>query len=389
VEASSTTLPQTAVPAALQPQPAKRRQLRNLLPFLLIVALPTVLALVYLWLFAADRYQSEARFVLRQPGQNLLNNPALSELMQVAGVSRSGDDGFVVQEFLLSRAAMQRVQKTANFRESLAPAAHDPLWRFPSLFSSNSDEGLFGHYERLVSADFDSTTGVSSLTVQAFSPADARRLANALLDEAEALVNRLNERARRDAISLAEAEVDRMKARMQASQEALVAFRERERLIDPGQATFAILETIARLSGDAADVSVQLNELRQGSPKAPQATSLRNRRAALEAQIEAERRQLAGDAKAIAPRIAEYERLMLEREFANRALLASMAAAETARVDAQRQLVYLERVAEPSYPDYPAFPYRIIWSFVVLAASYLTYRIWLIIAADVRRHAEI
>jgi hypothetical protein len=87
----------------------------------------------------------------------------------------------------------------------MAPAAHDPLWQFPNLFTSDSHEGLFSHYERLVSADFDSTTGVSTLKVQAFSPEDARRLTKALLDDAEALVNRLNERARRDAISIAEA----------------------------------------------------------------------------------------------------------------------------------------------------------------------------------------
>src|SRR4051794_8366997 len=89
VEASSTGLPETLTPAVLAPRPTLRRRLANLLPLLLFIALPTVLALVYLWLFAVDRYQSEARFVLRQPGQNLQNNPALAEIMQVAGVSRS------------------------------------------------------------------------------------------------------------------------------------------------------------------------------------------------------------------------------------------------------------------------------------------------------------
>ena len=92
---------------------------------------------------------------------------------------------------------------------------------------------------------------------------------------------------------------------------------------------------------------MQINELEKNSPKAPQITPLRTRRAALEAQIATERRRLAGDAQSIAPRIAEYERLMLEREFAEKALMSAMTAVEMARVEALRQQVYLERVATP------------------------------------------
>ena len=47
-------------------------------------------------------------------GQNLQNNPALSEIMQVAGVSRSGDDGYAVQEFLTSRAAMHQLDNVRS-----------------------------------------------------------------------------------------------------------------------------------------------------------------------------------------------------------------------------------------------------------------------------------
>ena len=158
--------------------------------------------------------------------------------------------------------------------------------------------------------------------------------------------------------------------------------------MDPSHATLAVLETIAKLSEDAAQVSVQLNELDKASPNAPQLAALRMRRAALESQIAIERHRLAGDAQSIAPRIAEYERLMLEREFAERALLAAMSAVEMARVEALRQQVYLERVAAPGRPDYPAYPWKIIWSFSVMAAGYMIWRIWRILTADARRHSR-
>ena len=371
---------------------AESRERRRVWPegtvsLLLLVVLPTFLAVGYFCFLAADRYESEARFVLRTPGIKALPGTSIANLLPGAGAARANDDGHIVHEFLESRDAPRLLERTADLREAFAPAIRDPFWRFPNLFTSNTEEGLARHFQRFLTTDFNSTTGVSTLKMQAFTPADAQRLAAALLEAAEGLVNRLNERAQRDAIGLAEAEADRMRQRALAAQAALTAFREREQLVDPSHATLAVMETIAKLSQDAAQVSVQLNELGKASPNAPQLAGLRTRRAALETQIAIERHRLAGDAQSIAPRIAEYERLMLEREFAERALISAMSAVEIARVEALRQHVYLERVAAPGRPDYPAYPWKIIWSLSVLAAGYMVWRIWRILAADARRHS--
>lgn len=366
---------------------AKRRlRLKGIVSFLLLVALPTFLAITYFALFAADRYESEARFILRSPGRTI--SAQLPNILQAAGIARASDDGYIVREFLDSRDAMEVLAKSADLKAAYAAGGHDFIWKFPNFFTSKTEEGIYWHYQRMMSADFDSTTGVGTLKIQAFTPDAAQRLAAALLESAESLVNRLNERARQDAIKVAEVEVERMEARALAAQAALTGFRERERLIDPSQVTLAVLETIARLSVEAATLSVQIGELEKTSRSSPQITPLRSRRSAVEAQITTERHRLAGDAQAIAPRIAEYERLMLEREFAAKALIAAMTALETAKVEAQRQQVYLEKVATPARPDHPTYPWRVIWCFATLAAGYMTWRMWRILVKDGLKHAE-
>jgi len=147
------------------------------------------------------------------------------------------------------------------------------------------------------------------------------------------------------------------------------------------------LETIARLAQEAAAISVQIGELTENSPDGPQIQPLRVRRAALEAQITVERQRMAGDAQSIAPRIVEYERLMLEREFAEKALIAAMAALEAARVEAMAKQVYLERVTNPSEPDYPAHPWRIAWCIAVAVVGWMAWRLWRIVSSDTLRHA--
>ncbi len=377
----------TAAPPVAQAAPIRRLRAGGLLSFLLLVVVPPLLMAGYFWGLAADRYESEARFVLRTPGLNLAD-AGVGSLLKTAGITRANDDGYIVREYLESRDAMLWLEKNAALKAAFAVAKHDPIWRFPNLFTPDNQEGLYWHFQRMVSASFDSTTGVSTLDVQAFTPADAQRLATSLLDGAEALVNRLNERARRDAIEFAQEEVDRMQKRVLAAQTALTAFRTHEQLVDPGQVTLAVVETIAKLALEASQVSVQIDETTKSSPRNPRIATLRTRRAAIETQIAAERRRLAGNAQSIAPRIAEYERLMLEHDFAQHALVAAMTAAETARLEAQRRQVYLERIAQPSRPDYPAYPWRIIWTLTTLTVGYMTYRIWRILVADALRHIE-
>lgn len=365
-----------------------RRRFRFISPNLMWIALPMLVAAGYLWGLATDRYESEAKFVLRMPARSLIGGQAAA-LLQTAGVTRANDDGYVVTTFIESRDAVAWMEKRGNLRQAIGKAGWDPLWRFPNPIASDTEEGLYKHAQRFVSTSFDATTGVSTLRVQAFAPGDAHVLAKTLLEAAEGLINRLNERARSDAIKLAEIEVKRMTSRALASQAAVTAFREREQLIDPEQMTLAVFEGITRLSVETSLVSIQIAELTKNSPKSPQIESLRTRQEALEIQMTKERLRLAGDAKSIAPRIAEYERLMLEREFAQRALLAALTMVETARVEAQRYHVYLERVAEPSQPDRSAYPWRIVWLLVAGLVGFMASRIWNAIATDAHAHTEL
>lgn len=358
--------------------------------FLVLVVVPTFLILGYFWLLSAPRYESEARFILRVPGRVMLPTQLtqMASLLQDAGVSRSNDDGYIIKEYLESRDALAYLEKHEHVKKALSAARDDPFWKYPSRFFSNTEEGFYKYYKRIISVTFDNTTGVGILKLQAFSPEDAQRLSEALLGAAEQVVNRLNDRSRQDASALAEAETVRARQRVATAQEALTKFRERERLVDPKQATLALFEAIGQLGLEVAKVSVQLNELGQSSPKSPQIAALRTKRAALESQITIERNRLAGDSLSIAPRIAEYERLMLDREFADKALIAAMSSVEMARIEANRKQIYLERVAQPAKPDYPTYPWRILWSIAAIVCSFMAWKIWRVLAADAKRHAE-
>ena len=124
-----------------------------------------------------------------------------------------GDNSYVVRDFLNSRDALGLLLDKTDFRAEVARAGNDWFWRFPGPLTGNTDEDLYRLYQSFVKVDYDGSTGVTSLDVQAFEPEEARRLATVLIDGAEALLNRMNDRARTDAIRVAEDEVARSKQR--------------------------------------------------------------------------------------------------------------------------------------------------------------------------------
>ncbi|WP_085937526.1 hypothetical protein [Enhydrobacter aerosaccus] len=354
--------------------------------FVFLFVLPTLAALAIFGFILADRFEAEARLVIRGSSPSIGN--AITSVLQSAGVSGATNDAYAVREFMLSRDAMRELQEKYELREAYGRPQADFIWRFPNFYMPRGEEGLYREYRRMISVNYDSTSGVIILRVQGFEAADVNRLAEGLIRSAEQFVNRLNERSQRDAVNSALNEVDEMEHRVIAAQAQLTAYRNRERMVDPGQDSFVIIEGVAKLSLEAAETSMQLRQIERASPDSPQIATIRRRLAAIEAQIVRERGRLAGDSNSLSSKIAEYERLVLEREFSERALMAARSAVEVARAEALRQQIYLERVAAPSTPDYPTYPYRTLLILLVAALSYCLYKVVAAFALDARRHGQ-
>ena len=352
------------------PRLKPRRDFRLLWRILLIAVLPTLLIGGYLNLIAVDRYVSEARFVIREPnaaGRIVPAGSSIADLPKGTG----NENAFAVHDYVLSRDALALLERSLPLRAMLAPAAGDPLWRFPAPFASASEENLYDYYRRLVALDYDDSTNISTLHVQAFGAADAERIATILLGGAEAMLNGMNQRAHADALRVAEEEVARSRTEALAAQAALTDYRDREQLIDPLELSRTVLATITTLTEELVNTAAQLDIALHASAQSPQIPSLRSRIAALQAQIDHERGVLAGSDRSLTPRIAAYERLLMLRNFAEQRYVSALTMLETARLDAVRQAAYLERVVNPHTADQPRYPLRVLWPTVAFLVGLL------------------
>ncbi|WP_337847701.1 lipopolysaccharide biosynthesis protein [Sphingomonas sp.] len=356
-------------------------------PFILLVIVPTLVAALYLFAIASAQYRSEAQFVVR--GLESQSAPA-SGVGQLLGLSASLSPGQQeaqsIREYLRSHDAVRAlrgegVDLVAIYRRP----GTDPLSRLWS--PAPRAETLLDFYRDHVDVIYDPDDNITRLSVRAFDPADAQRIARALLALGEKRVNAYNARLFDASLRVASGESQRAQDELESIQRQLGGFRERERDLDPA-ATGAggarqIEEQQARLDRAAATLADMRGKL---SPNSPQVRAMAAQVAAASAALEAARARQTGQPEAVAGRLGEYEELRLQQEFAAKRYEAARARLEQARTRAANEQLFIVAVVEPNLPEKPALPRPFRTTLLILIGLSVAYGIGWMLIAGVREH---
>lgn len=358
--------------------------------FLLTVAIPALLSIGYFGFYASDIYVCESSYVVRSPNQKSVGGSGIGALLQgasgLSGFTRAPDDVHAVAEYMLSRDALQRLQENLDVRAWWSAASVDLLQRFNPFGWDGSMEKLLEYYPRRVAVLVDDKSGITTLTVSSFTAIQAAEINSLLLGEAERLVNILNDRGRKDLIRFAQGEVDVAEEKAKAAAKALSDFRNTQAVVDPEKQTMLHFEQIARLQEELIRTRGQLTQLKVFAPDSPHPPALELRAKTLEQEIAAETEKITGGANSLASKAAEYQRLQLEREFADRQLAVAMVALESARNEAHRQQLYLETIDGADMPDQAIQPKRVRGILTTLLLGLIAWGILSMLIAGVREH---
>jgi capsular polysaccharide transport system permease protein len=355
--------------------------------FVLVFLLPTLIATIYYGFAASDRYVSETHFLVRSVSKPASEGAAA--YLQDFGITRANDDAFAIQDYIHSRDAMQSIMRRIDLRKVWNPEGADFWSRYGALQVSDDDEALFKYYQRQVEVEKNLETGITSVKVNAFRPVDAQAIAQMILQLSEARINDMNVRARRDSVSAAE-EVTRDAARQLAQATvALTQYRDRSQQIDPVQSAGATIDRSSALDQELAQLQVSLQIMESRAPANPALPALRQRIAALSAQVAAQRSELTGTKDALSTKLGDYERLMVERELAEKTYEAAQKQLDSANEQAQRQQVYIESIARPNLPDKAQEPRRLRYIFTVALLSFWAFLIFYLLVSGSREHLNV
>lgn len=366
----------------MRPQARRRRYLAG--SFLVAVVLPVLLSALYYAFFVSDRYVAGAGFAVR--GVNATTGlDGIGALTGLASTGTTTSESYIILKYLRSRDLVERLDNDIGIRDLFAAPQIDRLSR---ISATRPIEDFVTHWGRMIDTSFDTTSGIVTFEAQAFSPADADRIARLVLGYIQDLVNQLSDNARQDALRFARQEVAGAEARLRDTLQQLRAFRDREQLIDPAATAQIDIELIGALEARLVDIRARMAAIGDRvSADAPALISLRHQAEALETQIAIRSAGISsGMGAGLSDLLAQYEALEVEKAFAQQSYASALASLEQARLEADRQQRYLAVYSHPALPQDALYPRRALTIVLIGAAATTIWAIGALITYAVRDH---
>lgn len=359
--------------------------------FCLMVALPTLGACVYFGMMASNQYVAEFKFTVAGAEPAPLDK--IGALTGIPSVSLVQDTQIVVNH-LSSRAAVEALERDVGLRAKYSGANIDWWARFNP---AKPIEKLVRYWNGMIEAAIKMPAGIVEVKIRAFHPDDALAISRATLSISEALINDINDRMNKDALSAAESELARAKDRLSKARSQLEAARNEEGMLTVQRSADGLGQLLTESRGSLLKLQQDYNaQAKAVSPQAPQMQALQARISAAKAQIaelEAKVTPMPG-----APALAEatlsrvmtrFSELDLEKQIAERLYDGAIAGLEAARVNAERKTMYLKPFVQPTLPEDATYPRRALNIFLTVLASLSCWGALLGLAGLVRNHMAI
>lgn len=339
-------------------------------PHWALALLAIVLVSFYWFVIAEERYVSRATVVLESPQ---VASPEISFASLIGGGAGNTQDLLLLREHLLSVDMLKRVEQELEFREHYSENG-DALARLRN--PQGPIESIHKYFQRRVDVELDEYAGVLNIHVEAYTPEFAHRLSSLLLKAGEEHMNDMGHRLAAEQVRFLEGQMERLQERFDEARAALLAFQNEYGLVSPTSTVESLNQVVATLEGDLARLQAQRNAL--SSFQSEQSSEMRRVQSeitALRNQIEVQRDRLAQAAGDSLNRIsAEYQTLELRAQFAQETYSSALAALESTRLEAARQLKQVSVLQSPLFPEYPTKPDRLYNSSVfALITIFLTF----------------
>lgn len=346
-----------------------------LISFGLLVVAPTLAAGVYFGFVASPQYVAEAKFAVRTGELPKIDGVGALTGMPLAKIAQ---DTQVVTSYMESRTLVEALEQRVGLRNLYG--ADDIDW-FSRLNREKPIEKVVKYWVSMTDSRIQLQSGIVDFTVRAFSPEDAKRIADAVIELSEALVNDMNGRMLRATVADAEREFERSAERLSRARIEFQKVRNTEGTLDAGQQGKALADLITALQGERLRLQQEYETQRKYvSASAPQMRTLTARLnamadqiAELEARLTTQRASTAPNDKVLSESLTKFAQQDLERRIAERHYATAAAALELARITSERQLVYLATFVRPSLPQESRYPRPILYTALTLGGGFIVW----------------
>jgi capsular polysaccharide transport system permease protein len=380
--------PQIIVRPVARPASFKGRHINLTLSFVLCVIIPTFLVGLYMGVIARDQYVSEVAFSVRSA-----QTPPALELL--GGISTLGGADTMDAEILYAFLQSSQIVSDINAEIDIKTKYLCPKGTADPLFCLNADatiEELVAYWNRMIEISYESGSGIIELSVRAFTPNEAKTIAEAAFARSGAMINELSDTAQADATRYANDELIHSVERLKNARRLLAEFRNETQIIDPSldfQGQMGVISSLQeQLTGALIDRG--LVELTATRPD-PRLDQLDRKIDVIEQQIKLQRGQFGrsdvNDADAYPQLIGRFEELNVDVEFAEQAYIQALANLDSAQAEAQRQSRYLTAHVQPTLAETSEYPKRFLNTLLTGFFCFFTWLVGALVYYSLRERA--
>ncbi|MFT4021687.1 MAG: capsule biosynthesis protein, partial [Acinetobacter sp.] len=249
-----------------------------------LVVLPLIIIVLYLLLFAHDRFSSESTVLVKQVGEaTTTDTSGLTALLGVANTS--SEDANILKTYITSRDMIEKLDKVLNLRKEFAVSG-DPI------FSLNKDapiEDVIKYFNDRVVVNLDEKTMMLDVSSQGFTPQFSLKLNQEILNQSDTFINHISQSIATEQLIYAEKQLTDATTKLNHARDALLAYQNKNRMFDPETQAQAVSVLVATLQGNLAQLRTEERTLLSYlNPDAPQVVAIRSQIESVQKQIDDE-----------------------------------------------------------------------------------------------------
>ena len=338
------------------------------------VLLPTLLVGYYFYRVATPLYATNTEFVIQKAEGGSGGAGGLGGLLGGTGFA-TVQESIVVQSYLESREAMLRLDQDLGLRAHFSAPEIDPLLR---LAPDAAVEDLYSTYRDQLTIGYDPTEGVVKMEMLAADPSISQSFSEALIRYAEERVDQMSQRLREDQMSGARDSYEDAERRVTEAQARVLALQERRGVLSAEAEVSTVFNQIGTFEMELQQERLRLAEIQSArNPNATRVDVAENNIRRLETLIAELRGGLTNtDTDSASLARVQSELLIAQADLETRQMMLAQAlqAMEAARIEANRQSLYLSIGVFPVAPDEAAYPRAFentLLAFFVFSGIYL------------------
>jgi capsular polysaccharide transport system permease protein len=331
-------------------------------------------SIVYLWFFTQDRYVTIAKFKISSQD----SSGAVDGIMSLAlpGLSDSGImDSQVAIGYIDSPDLLLELERDKEFNliEHYSSPSQDLIFR---LDSDSSLEARLKFYRKRIYAYFNSTTGLTEVTVDTFNPELSQKLAKNILIKSEKFINLMNQSIANQQLDFVLREVERTTKKVDDVQKEILTLQNANNFISPNEVISANLKAVETLRMEQLKLEAELSSLLRDSPNSPLIDTIRSQLRSLNELVAIETAKLSGPEKDRLNQLQmEFNQLKLKLQSAITLRTGAEAMMEKNRSTAIAQGRFFSVIQNPFLPESVGIPSRKYATAMIIILGFLLFLI--------------